>query len=146
MPKGKPVLALESCHLRNHGEVLLTSAYQRWLHSLSPTIKKSAWTTEEDRLLIGLRAIHSKWSIIARHIPGRTDDACSKRYREALDPSLKKDEWSAEEDDRLLAAYVRLGGKWGQVGQELSRSGLGCRNRFVLNAGFYHIFKSYIFF
>jgi hypothetical protein len=27
--------------------------------------------------------------------------------------------------------YARLGGKWGQVGQELRRSGLGCRNRFV---------------
>lgn len=73
----------------------------------------------------------TKWSVIARHIPGRTDDACSKRYREALDPSLKKDDWTPEEDDKLLEAYARLGGKWGQIGQELSRSGLGCRNRSV---------------
>jgi hypothetical protein len=70
-----------------------------------------------------------KWSVIARQIPGRTDDACSKRYREALDPSLKKDEWTVEEDILLTEAYRRLGGKWGQVGQELNRSGLGCRNR-----------------
>ncbi|KAI9068020.1 hypothetical protein FKP32DRAFT_1588049 [Trametes sanguinea] len=103
---------------------------KRWLHSLSPNVKKTAWTPEEDQLLLSLYAIHgTKWSVIARHIPGRTDDACSKRYREALDPALKRDEWTSEEDAKLLEAHARLGGKWGLIGQELSRSGLGCRNR-----------------
>ncbi|KAI0639083.1 hypothetical protein C8Q77DRAFT_1213751 [Trametes polyzona] len=103
---------------------------KRWLHSLSPNVKKTAWTPEEDQLLLSLYAIHgTKWSVIARNIPGRTDDACSKRYREALDPSLKRDDWTSDEDAKLLEAYSRLGGKWGLIGQELSRSGLGCRNR-----------------
>ncbi|OSD05897.1 hypothetical protein PYCCODRAFT_1383880 [Trametes coccinea BRFM310] len=103
---------------------------KRWLHSLSPNVKKTAWTPEEDQLLLSLYAVHgTKWSVIARHIPGRTDDACSKRYREALDPALKRDEWTSEEDAKLLEAHARLGGKWGLIGQELSRSGLGCRNR-----------------
>lgn len=106
---------------------------KRWLHSLSPNVKKSAWTPEEDHLLLELYKVHStKWSVIARHIPGRTDDACSKRYREALDPSLRRDEWSKEEDDKLFDAYSRLAGRWGQVGQELQRSGLACRNRWRL--------------
>ncbi|KAG1757264.1 hypothetical protein EDB19DRAFT_1622844 [Suillus lakei] len=105
----------------------------RWLHSLSPNVKKSAWTPEEDHLLLELYKVHStKWSVIARHIPGRTDDACSKRYREALDPSLRRDEWSKEEDDKLFDAYSRFPGRWGQVGQELQRSGLACRNRWRL--------------
>ncbi|TFK57621.1 hypothetical protein OE88DRAFT_1651452 [Heliocybe sulcata] len=106
---------------------------KRWRHSLSPTVKKSAWTQEEDELLLQLYAKHhTKWSLIARHIPGRTDDACSKRYREALDPALKKSEWTSEEDSVLLDLYQRLGGKWGQIGQELTRSGLACRNRWRL--------------
>lgn len=109
---------------------LITSALQRWLHSLSPNVKKTAWTKEEDNLLLELYKIHSaKWAVIARNIPGRTDDACSKRYREALDPSLKKDDWTSDEDEKLIAAYNSIGGKWGRVGQELQRSGLGCRNR-----------------
>ncbi|KAG6891060.1 hypothetical protein C0995_014149 [Termitomyces sp. Mi166 len=104
--------------------------FKRWLHSLSPSIKKSAWTAAEDDLLVSLyNTLGSKWSTIARGIPGRTDDACSKRYREALDPALKKDEWTQEEDNRLMELYDKIGGKWGQVGQELQRSGLGCRNR-----------------
>ncbi|GLB36483.1 putative myb-like DNA-binding domain containing protein [Lyophyllum shimeji] len=106
---------------------------KRWLHSLSPTIRKSAWTSDEDNLLLSLYNIHgAKWSTIAREIPGRTDDACSKRYREALDPHLKKDEWTTEEDQKLLERYAAIGGKWGQLGQELQRSGLGCRNRYRL--------------
>ncbi|KAI0321345.1 hypothetical protein OF83DRAFT_1099918 [Amylostereum chailletii] len=106
---------------------------KRWLHSLCPSIKKSAWTKDEDDTLLALYQLHgTKWSLIARQIPGRTDDACSKRYREALDPSLKKDEWTAEEDGQLLSLYAQLGGKWGQVGQEMKRSGLGCRNRWRL--------------
>lgn len=96
-------------------------------------MKKSAWTPEEDHLLLELYNVHStKWAVIARHIPGRTDDACSKRYREALNPSLRRDEWSKEEDDKLLDAYSRLLGRWAQVGQELQRSGLACRNRCCL--------------
>jgi hypothetical protein len=103
---------------------------KRWLHSLSPTIRKSAWTTDEDKQLLDLYNHHGpKWSTIAREIPGRTDDACSKRYREALDPNLKKGEWSAEEDERLMKLHDKFGEKWGLLGQELQRSGLGCRNR-----------------
>ncbi|KAH8120647.1 hypothetical protein DFH11DRAFT_80368 [Phellopilus nigrolimitatus] len=109
---------------------------KRWLHSLSPTVKKCAWTQEEDQLLLSLFEKHpNKWSQIARGIPGRTDDACSKRYREALDPNLKKDDWSDEEDRQLLEILARYGmtkPKWGLIGQELRRSGLGCRNRWRL--------------
>ncbi|KAI9511770.1 hypothetical protein F5148DRAFT_1168715 [Russula earlei] len=106
---------------------------KRWLHSLSPSIKKSAWTKEEDERLMSLYKVYgTKWSVIARQIPGRTDDACSKRYREALDPALKKDEWTDAEDAKLLQLYSQLGGKWVQVGQQLQRSSLGCRNRWRL--------------
>ncbi|KAG8903700.1 hypothetical protein FRC00_014561, partial [Tulasnella sp. 408] len=66
------------------------------------------------------------------HITGRTDDACAKRYREALDPNLKKDDWTKEEDEQLLEGYSRHGAAWGKIGEELGRSGLGCRNRWRL--------------
>lgn len=73
----------------------------------------------------------NKWSTIARFIPGRTDDACSKRFREALDPRLKKDPWTPAEDTKLLQLYSQLGPKWKEVGEEMLRSGLGCRNRYI---------------
>ncbi|KIK70435.1 hypothetical protein GYMLUDRAFT_32442 [Collybiopsis luxurians FD-317 M1] len=106
---------------------------KRWLHSLSPMIKKSAWTTAEDALLVHLYTIHGpKWSFIARQIDGRTDDACSKRYNDALDPNLKREEWTSDEDASLLQAYGEIGGKWREIGFKLQRSSLACRNRFKL--------------
>ncbi|KAF5392486.1 hypothetical protein D9757_002205 [Collybiopsis confluens] len=106
---------------------------KRWLHSLSPSIKKSAWTTAEDALLAHLFTIHGpKWSFIARQIEGRTDDACSKRYNDALDPNLKREEWSAAEDSSLLLAFAEIGNKWREIGIQLQRSSLACRNRYKL--------------
>ena len=70
--------------------------------------------------------------MIAKHISGRTDDACAKRYREALDPSIKQGEWTPEEDAKLLQEYRRWGGRWASVAAQLGRSGLGCRNRWRL--------------
>ncbi|KAG8975161.1 hypothetical protein FRC05_006329 [Tulasnella sp. 425] len=106
---------------------------KRWKHSLHPSIKKTPWEPEEDELLLQLYAQHpGRWAMIANHIPGRTDDACAKRYREALDPNLKKDDWTKEEDERLLEGFARHGASWGKIGEELGRSGLGCRNRWRL--------------
>lgn len=135
MSKGPSVTTnqLGSSHLLKETTFYPYVCSQRWLHSLSPTIKKSAWTHEEDESLLRLYATHgTRWSAIARNIPGRTDDACSKRYREALDPQLKKDEWTPEEDEKLLEVHSRIGGQWGKIGEEMQRrSGLACRNRSV---------------
>ena len=100
------------------------------------TRPQAPWTAEEDALLLSLHATHTppRWSLIAKHIPGRTDDACSKRYREALDPQLKKDGWTDAEDATLLELTAQLGSKWTQVGHAMGRSGLGCRNRCVPHA------------
>ncbi|ESK95523.1 myb3r transcription factor [Moniliophthora roreri MCA 2997] len=104
---------------------------KRWLHSLSPSIKKTPWTQDEDDLLLRLFSLQGpKWSLIARQIPGRTDDACSKRYNEALNPDLKKDEWTPEEEQLLVQVHAEIGdNKWKEVGARLNRSGLACRNR-----------------
>lgn len=80
--------------------------------------------------MVELHAFYgNKWSSIARFIPGRTDDACSKRFREALDPNVKKDVWSLQEDEQLLMLQKRIGCKWKEVGLDMQRSSLDCRNR-----------------
>jgi hypothetical protein len=44
------------------------------------------WTEEEDKLLFEAVDLHGphKWSLIARHIPGRTPVQCSTRWLGAL--------------------------------------------------------------
>ena len=83
--------------------------------------------------MLDLLSAHGpKWSLIARSIDGRTDDACSKRYREALDPELKKSAWTPEEDKILFHLVGRYGTTWKMVGADLKRSSLACRNRHVV--------------
>jgi hypothetical protein len=106
---------------------------KRWLHSLSPSVKKTAWTKEEDALLLSLYAVHStKWALIARSIPGRTDDACSKRYREALDPSLKKVSYLFELP--LSSLLTRNEGRL-DIGRRCSSAGCICSSGWQMESG-----------
>ncbi|KAK9764638.1 hypothetical protein K7432_007695 [Basidiobolus ranarum] len=104
---------------------------KRWFHSLDPSLRKGAWTPEEDELLRqGVERYQGQWSKIAEAIPGRTDDQCAKRWRESLDPSIDRAEWSPEEDGLLLERYEELGSQWQKISQFFpGRPGLHCRNR-----------------
>ncbi|KAG1171261.1 hypothetical protein G6F70_005088 [Rhizopus microsporus] len=104
---------------------------KRWFHSLDPSLRKGAWTDEEDQLLReGVSKYPNQWSKIADMLEGRTDDQCAKRWRESLDPSIDRSEWTAEEDKRLMEKYEEYGSQWQKIAYFFEgRPGLHCRNR-----------------
>ncbi|KAF9161909.1 hypothetical protein DFQ26_004030 [Actinomortierella ambigua] len=105
---------------------------KRWFHSLDPSLRKGAWTEEEDYLLItGVQKFKGQWSKIAERIQGRTDDQCAKRWRESLDPHIDRAAWTAEEDALLLQKYEEFGSQWQKIAALFfpGRPGLHCRNR-----------------
>ena len=52
----------------------------RWRRHLDPAISRDPWKANEDVLLAALYSQHSnQWSIIAKHIPGRTAQQCRVR-------------------------------------------------------------------
>ena len=58
---------------------------ERWHHHLSPDVIKRKWTLDEDMLIIKLfKEYSSRWSEMAKFVPGRTDNQIKNRYNSNL--------------------------------------------------------------
>lgn len=63
---------------------------ERYVNHLVPTIKHTGWTTTEDALLCRMYGkFGSKWSVISRVLPGRSDNSVKNRFH-YLKRSLEK--------------------------------------------------------
>lgn len=66
------------------------SCRERYMNVLDPSLRKGAWTAEEDwRLQEGVDACRAvfpriSWAYVARRVPGRTDSMCYIRYQRTV--------------------------------------------------------------
>jgi len=62
----------------------------RYLNKLRPNIKCGDWTPVEDELMIRLLAeVGNRWSLIASHLPGRTEGQVKNRYYSSIKKRLE---------------------------------------------------------
>lgn len=81
-----------------------------WKNLLHPTINKSSWSKEEDRLLRALAEACGgrRWDTIAEELnTGRTGFQCFVRFQQKHNQALSKRKWSEEEDERLKQLVVK---------------------------------------
>ena len=83
---------------------------ERWYNTLNPNLKKIAWTEEEDAILKQQHAlVGNKWSLIAKHLKGRSDNDVKNHFY----ASLRRKKTRNTQDQRLaeLNTPVPLSGK-----------------------------------
>lgn len=57
----------------------------RWINYICPTNSFEPWTPEEDMLLIDkINEFGTRWTLIAQHIPGRSDNCIKNRWYAVL--------------------------------------------------------------
>ncbi|CAO2166979.1 unnamed protein product [Urochloa humidicola] len=93
----------------------------RWQKVLNPELIKGPWTQEEDDKIIDL--VHkygpTKWSVIAKSLPGRIGKQCRERWHNHLNPEIRKDAWTPEEERALIKAHRVYGNKWAEIAKAL---------------------------
>ena len=62
---------------------------ERWVDYVSPNVRKGKWTSEEDATILKGHALNGKkWSVIAKAIPGRTDNSIKNRRNYKLNKEV----------------------------------------------------------
>ncbi|KFK33709.1 hypothetical protein AALP_AA5G050100 [Arabis alpina] len=64
----------------------------RWMNYLSPNVKKGNFTEQEEDLIIRLhKLLGNRWSLIAKRVPGRTDNQVKNYWNTHLSKKLVGD-------------------------------------------------------
>lgn len=81
---------------------------ERWMNKLSPTIKHTKWSEDEDDMLFKLSSeLERKWAKISSHFDGRPPNACKLRWR-YLNRKKKRSCSEADLRTKVLSKRVAL--------------------------------------
>lgn len=82
---------------------------ERWHNHLNPELKKEEWSQEDEMKIFELqKQFGNKWSEIAEHMPGRTDNSIKNCFYSAIRRNLRKYNKRKNESEKLKGSIKNL--------------------------------------
>lgn len=83
---------------------------ERWCLNLDPSINHGPWSAEEDHELMEfVRLNGGKWSLIAKYMPGRTENSVKTRYYSIQRKEARRKRWTEDEDSLIVDTVLANG-------------------------------------
>mmetsp|Transcript_1079 Transcript_1079/g.1607 ORF Transcript_1079/g.1607 Transcript_1079/m.1607 type:complete len:547 (-) Transcript_1079:1594-3234(-) len=91
---------------------------ERWSLNLDPSINKGPWTLAEDEKLLRLhKKLGNRWSELASHVEGRTENMVKGRHKSLVRAQEKL--WTLEEDSVIIECKCVYKYRWLSISKKL---------------------------